>query len=41
LRNLSDLRKGAARVAIHLKDEQGIDRGTLDEAEITKLGKDS
>jgi hypothetical protein len=31
----------AARVAIHLNDEQGIDRGILDEALITKLGKDS
>jgi hypothetical protein len=31
----------ATRVAIHLNDEQGIDRGILDEAVITKLGKDS
>lgn len=31
----------ATRVAIHLNDEQGADRGILDEAVITKLGKDS
>ncbi|MGA8620942.1 MAG: hypothetical protein WB660_20755 [Candidatus Sulfotelmatobacter sp.] len=32
---------GATRVAIHLSDEQGIDRGILGEAEITRLGKNS
>ena len=32
---------GATRVAIHLKDEKGVDRGILDEATLTKLGKDS
>ncbi|MEY2394661.1 MAG: hypothetical protein QOF94_1006 [Acidobacteriaceae bacterium] len=32
---------GATRVAIHLSDEQGVDRGSLGEAEITKPGKDS
>lgn len=32
---------GAARVAIHLNDDQGIDRGSLGEAEITTLRKDS
>jgi hypothetical protein len=32
---------GAARVAIHLSDEQGVDLGSLSETEITKLGKDS
>ncbi len=32
---------GATRVAIHLSDEQGIDRGSLGEAEITTLRKDS
>jgi hypothetical protein len=31
----------ATRVAIHLNDEKGNDRGILDEAVITKLGKDS
>jgi hypothetical protein len=31
----------ATRVAIHLKDEQGIDRGILDEAIIPTLRKDS
>ncbi len=33
--------RGATRVAIHLKDEQGIDRGILGEAEIMTVGKDS
>jgi len=32
---------GARRVAIHLSDEQGVDRGSLGEAEIRKLGRDS
>jgi hypothetical protein len=32
---------GATRVAVHLSDEQGVDRGSLGEAEITKLAKDS
>jgi hypothetical protein len=32
---------GATRVAIHLSDEQGVDRGSLGEAEITTLRKDS
>lgn len=31
----------ATRVAIHLSDDQGVDRGSLSESEITKLGKDS
>jgi hypothetical protein len=30
--------QGATRVAIHLSDEQGVDRGSLSEAEITKSG---
>jgi len=32
---------GATRVAIHLRDEKGVDRGSLGEAEVTKLKKDS
>jgi hypothetical protein len=32
---------GATRVTIHLNDEQGIDRGSLGEAEITIVRKDS
>jgi hypothetical protein len=32
---------GAKRVAIHLTDGQGVDRGSLGEVEITKLAKDS
>lgn len=32
---------GATRVSIHLSDEQGVDRGSLGEAEIAKLWKDS
>lgn len=32
---------GATRVAIHLTDENGIDRGSLGEAEISTLRKDS
>ena len=32
---------GATRVAIHLNDERGVDRGSLGEAEIAKSGKDS
>lgn len=32
---------GATRVAIHLTDEKGIDRGSLGEAEISTLRKDS
>jgi hypothetical protein len=32
---------GATRVAIHLSDERGIDRGSLGEVEIKTLGQDS
>ena len=32
---------GATRVTIHLNDEQGVDRGSLGEAEVTTLGRDS
>jgi hypothetical protein len=31
--------EGADRVSIHLNDEQGVDRGSLSEAKITKPGK--
>jgi hypothetical protein len=31
----------ASRIALHLLDDQGIDRGTLGEAEITKTQKKS
>lgn len=36
-----NLAAGATRVALHLSDERGIDRGNLGEAEITILRKDS
>jgi hypothetical protein len=32
---------GATRVVIHLRDEEGVDRGSLVEAEITPVRKDS